>query len=349
MKNVRWLAVVGVSLALLVSGCGGSDGGGSGEKGFAEVSGEVVNVYSSRHYDVDKEVYALFAQKTGIKLNFVEGKSNELVERIEREKSAPQADVFLTVGAEYLHLLNKDGVLADIQSDVIEKNIPEQYRGKGWMGMTSRARVIAYAKGRVDPSSITTYKDLTDPKYKGKVLVRSSGSSYNLALLASFVELNGEEEAKQWAQGVVNNFARDPKGTDIDQAVAVAEEVGDLAIMNSYYYARMARSSDPEKRKIVEKVGLIFPKDTHLNISYAAMLNGAKHSENALKLLEFLSGPEVQKLYAEKNGEFPLNPEVKLPKMQASWGEFTTQKLNFEKFGEYVPTATKIFDEVRWR
>ncbi|PIE21682.1 MAG: Fe(3+) ABC transporter substrate-binding protein [Arachnia propionica] len=344
MKTTKLVAVLVGASALLATACSG----GSDEPGFAEVSGEVVNVYSSRHYDVDKEVYALFEEQTGIKLNFVEGKSGELVERILREQSSPQADVFLTVGAESIYLLNQDGVLADINSDVVESNIPAQFRGKGWMGMTSRARVIAYAKDRVDPASIETYQDLLKPEFKGKILVRSSGSSYNQALLASFVDLYGEEEAKQWAAGVTANFARDPKGNDINQAEAVAAGVGDLAIMNSYYYARMANSTDPEKAKLIEQVGLIFPKDTHLNISYAAVLNGAKHPENAQKLLEFLSGPEVQQLYAEKNGEFPLNPAVALPEMQASWGEFSTQQLDFETFGEQVPAATKIFDEVGW-
>lgn len=335
-------AAVGLSLASCSSG-------GDAPEEFDKDSPDVVNVYSSRHYDVDKEIYDRFEKDTGIEINVVEGKADELIERVKREKSNPAADVFLTVGAESLFPLNEEGVLGDSMTPKIEKSIPENFRGDNWMGIVSRARVIAYNKETVDPEELTTYESITDPKFKGKVLSRSSSSSYNQALLSSFVALNGEDEAKEWAQGVVDNFARDPKGNDRDQAKAVVAGEGDVAIMNSYYWALMNRSSDPEERKVAEKIGLAFPENTHLNISYASVIDGAKHADNAKTFLEFLASPEIQELIAEENGEFPLNPEAKLPEIQASWGEFTPQDLDFATFGKERPIATRIFDEVGWK
>ncbi|WKD62138.1 Iron deficiency-induced protein A precursor [Corynebacterium ciconiae DSM 44920] len=338
--------IVAAAAGLSLASC--SSGGDTPEE-FNTDSPNVVNVYSSRHYDVDKMIYDRFTKDTGIEINVVEGKADELIERVKREKSDPPADVFLTVGAESLFSLNEEGILGDSMTPEIEQAIPEHFRGDNWMGVASRARVIAYNKDTVNPEDLTTYDSLTDPKFKGKVLSRSSSSSYNQALLSSFVALNGEDEAKEWAQGVVDNFARDPKGNDRDQAKAVAAGEGDIAIMNSYYWAQMKHSSDPEEQKVTEKVGLSFPENTHLNISYASVLEGAKHADNAKSFLEYLASPEIQELIAEENGEFPMNPQAQLPEVQKSWGEFTTQKLDFATFGDERPVATRIFDEVGWK
>lgn len=309
----------------------------------------VVNIYSSRHYDVDKVVYEKFEEETGIKVNVVEGKGGELFERIKREKDNPQADLFFTVGAETIQPLKADDLIEEYSSDILKKNIPAEYIGKGWNGVMSRARIIAYSKDRVDPSTIKSYEDLADPKYKGKILVRSSKSSYNQALLSSFIELNGAEKAKEWAKAIVDNMSREPKGNDRDQAKAVVAGEGDFAIMNSYYFVRMARSSDKAEVEVTEKIGLLFPENTHLNLSYSAMLKGAKNKENAVKFIEFITSDYVQGLYADKNGEFPLNEAVKYPEIQKSWGDFTKQKLNFEEFGKHRIDAVKIFDEVNWK
>ncbi len=310
---------------------------------------EVLNVYSSRHYDVDKQVYADFEKETGIKVNVVEGKGDELLERLTREKDKPEADLFLTVGAESIAPLMERGLSEGFSSAAVEKNIPARYRGEGWMGITARARVIAYPLDRVDPSKITSYDDLTKPEWKGKVLVRSSSSSYNVALLSSFIQLNGADAAKAWAQGVVGNLARTPKGNDRDQAKAVVAGEGDLAVMNSYYFIRMMRSSDPAEADAARKIGLIFPKPVHLNLSIAALVRGAGNKDNAVKFLEFLSGEHVQALYAEANGEFPLNPSVPLPEVQKSWGAFEPQELNYETLGKAKPEAAAIFDQVGWK
>lgn len=312
-------------------------------------SDNVINVYSSRHYDVDKEVYKRFEEATGIKVNVVDGKSDEIIERVQREKDNPKADVLLTVGAESLYPLHEADALEDAMTSTIEENIPENFRGDYWTGLTSRARVIAYNKDNKDAEKIKTYDDLTKDDFKGKVIARSSSSSYNQALLASFIELNGEDAAKEWAEGVVANFARDPEGNDRDQAKAVAAGEADYAIMNSYYLARMLNSSDAAEKEAAEKVALIFPEHAHLNISYGAMLKGAANKDNAKKFLEFLTSEEIQELYATENGEFPLNPKAPLPEIQKSWGEFSVQDLDFEELGKYRDDATKIFDEVGWK
>lgn len=308
-----------------------------------------LNIYSSRHYDVDKEVYKAFEAKTGITVNVVEGKGGELMERIVREKNAAKADIFLTVGAETIYPLTDKGLFENFSSKFIESKVSPMYRGAGWTGVMSRARVIAYSKDRVDPKAITSYADLTKPEWKGKILVRSSSSSYNLALLSSFVLLEGQDAAESWAQAVVKNMARTPKGNDRDQAKAIVAGEGDLAIMNSYYYVRMANSSDPAERDVVKKVALIFPKETHVNLSYGGILAGAKNKANAVKFLEFLLSEEIQVLYAQKNGEFPLNKDVGLPKIQASWGAFTPQNIDYSQLGSAKDTATIIFDKVGWK
>lgn len=291
----------------------------------------------------------MFTEETGIKLNVVEGKAPELIERLTREKADPAADIFLTVGAESIWQLNQEEILGEYKSEMVEKNIPEEYRGDGWMGVASRARVIAYVKDEVDPSTITSYDDLTKPEWKGQVLARPSKSSYNQALVASFAELNGVDAATEWAKGVTDNFGREPNGNDRDQAKAIVAGEGKLAIMNSYYWALMDKSSDPEEKMVAEKIGLIFPENTHVNLSYAGIINGAKNEENAVKLMEFLSSDKAQSLIAQENGEFPLNPETEIPEPQKSWLGFTPQKLDYNELGKFIPDATKIFTEVGWK
>lgn len=309
-----------------------------------------LNIYSSRHYDVDKKIYQQFTEETGIAVNLVEGKGDEILQRILQEKDNSQADLYLTVGAENIYPLAQENLVEPFTSNVIEKNIPEQFRGNGWTGITSRARVIAYVKERTDPSVIKTYKDLIKPEWKGKILVRSSGSSYNIALLASFIAIDGKVTATEWAKGMVANFARDPKGNDRDQAKAMVAGDGEFAVINSYYLVKMLNSSDLKEVEVGKQVGLIFPENTHLNLSFGMLLKSAKNKENAVRFLEFVTDKKIQKIYAEKNGEFALNPEVPLTEIQSTWQKnFSKQKLNFEELGKYKKDASFIFDEVGWK
>ena len=316
---------------------------------------QVVNIYSERNYEVDKQLYADFEKQTGIKVNVIEGKADELLERLEREGKDTEADMFITSDVGRLHKAKEQEVLQSISSDTISKNVPENLRDKDnqWIGLTVRARVLVYDKDRTKPEQLSTYEDLTSEKWKGKVLVRSSDSVYNQSLVASFIELNGEENTTEWAKGIVANLAREPKGNDRDQAKAVVAGEGDVAIMNTYYVGKMLTSSDPEEVKVAEKIGVFFPNQstngTHINVSGAGVAKNAKNKDNAVKLIEFLSGAEAQKLYAEANFEYPVNKDVDPSEILKSWGEFKTQDINLTKLGENNKKAVEIMNVVGWK
>lgn len=318
-------------------------------------STEVVNVYSSRHYDVDQELYKQFEEETGIQVNVVEGKSDELLERLNTEGDNTEADLFITSDAGNLYQAKEAGHLQAVDSDVLASNIPEKYRDvdNEWFGLTKRARVIVYSKDRVNPEDLSTYEALTEDQWNGKVLVRPSENMYNISLLASFIEVNGAEEAKEWAKGLVNNMARDPKGNDRDQAKAVVAGEGDVAIMNTYYLGLMLNSEDAEEKKVAEQLGVFFPNQettgTHVNISGIAMTKASKHTDNAKKLMEFMSNPSAQEKFAGVNYEYPVNEAVEPNELLQSWGEFKEQDINLSTLGENQQEAIRIFNEAGWK
>lgn len=312
---------------------------------------EVVNVYSARHYDVDKELYKEFETDTGIKINVIEGKAPELLERLKREGKDTQADVFLTSDIANLYQAVDSGLTQNIESEIVEKNIPQNLRGENneWVGLTKRARIIAYDKEKVTPEELSTYEDLTSDKWKDEILVRPSDSTYNQSLLASFIELDGEDKAKEWAKGIVNNFARGPEGNDRDQVKAIAAGEGKLAIVNSYYIGNMINSEDIEEKNAVEKVGVFFPKDTHVNISGVVLGKYSNNKDNAVKFVEYMTEEKSQKEFAQANSEYPANPNVEPSELLKSWGEFTTQDINLTNVGKYNKRAVEIFNEVSWK
>lgn len=315
----------------------------------------VVNLYTSRHYEADQELYKLFEEQTGIKVNVVEGKGDELMERLNIEGEATEADVFITADAGNLHMAKESGLLQAIESDVIFDNIPEKLRDNDnqWFGITKRARVIVYAKDRVDPSELSTYEALTDDEWNGRLVVRSSENMYNISLLGSFVDIMGEEQATQWAQGIVNNMARDPQGGDRDQAKAIAAGEADVAIMNTYYIGGMLNSEDAEEVKVAENVGIFFPNQdttgTHINICGAAVTKHAKNVENAIKFIEFLTSVEAQDKFASTNYEYPANPNVEASELLKSWGDFKEQDINLSVLGQNQQQAIRIFNQVGWK
>jgi len=257
-------AALGLSAALttsLLAACASTEESTSTENTETAEASKEVNVYSSRHYDVDKALYKQFEEETGIKVNVVEGKGDELLERLNTEGENTEADLFITADAGNLHQAKENGHLQAVDSDVLASNIPEKYRDteNNWFGLTKRARVIVYAKDRVKEEDLSTYEALTEAQWNGKVLVRPSENMYNISLLGSFIEVNGIDQAKEWAQGMVNNFARDPQGNDRDQAKAVVAGEGDVAIMNTYYMGLMLNSEDPEEKKVAEQLGVFFP------------------------------------------------------------------------------------------
>lgn len=314
-----------------------------------------VNVYTARHYEVDDEIFKKFTDETGIKVNVVKGKEAELIERIKREGASSVADLFITVDGGVLANAKQNGILQPVNSDVINENVPEKFRDadNNWIGIATRARIIAYAKDRVKPEDLSTYEDLATDKWAGKVLVRSSTSMYNQSLLASFIELNGEEAAENWASGIVKNFARQPDGGDRDQAKAIAAGTGDVAIMNTYYVGLLANSEDPEERKVAENIGVFFPNQetngTHVNISGIGLTKHSKNKENAIKLIEYMTSVEAQEYLSAHNYEFPVNPNAAKPELLESWGEFKMQELNFDTLGEHNQKAIELFNKVGWK
>nr|WP_047986534.1 Fe(3+) ABC transporter substrate-binding protein [Ornithinibacillus californiensis] len=357
---MKWMIFAILATALFVlAGCTEDNKADNGEKDTNTDSNEetakVVNLYTSRHYDVDADLYEKFKEETGIEVNVVEGKGDELMERLDREGEATEADVFITADAGNLARLKEKGLTQAIESDVLSANIPEKLRDvdNEWFGLTKRARIIVYSKDRVDPENLSTYDTLTESEWQDRVLIRSSENIYNQSLMASFIELSGEEVAKEWATGIVNNMARDPQGGDTDQMKAIAAGEGDVAIVNTYYVGRLLNSENPEEVSVGEQLGVFFPNQdttgTHINISGAAVTKHAKNVENAIKFIEFLSNVEAQEVFAEANNEYPVNESAKISETLQSWGEFKEQDINLTILGENNAKAIQLFNEVGWK
>jgi len=342
MRNIIKFSLIAFSITLFFS-CENT----SNEK--------VVNVYTHRHYKADDQLFSKFTEETGIKINIVNASADELIQRLETEGKNSNADILITVDAGRLYRAQEKDLLQPIESKIVETNIPESFREKDghWFGMTYRARIIAYAKDRVDPTQIQSYEDLADSLWKGKVVIRSSENIYNQSLLASIIVANGEDQAKDWASKVVDNMARNPKGSDRDQVKAVASGEGDIAVVNTYYIGLMLNDENEEERKAGEKVGIIFPnqnnRGTHINISGIGVTKHAPHKENAIKLIEFLSGIEAQQTLANLNYEYPINPDASKASILKTWGDFKSDAVELYKLGEYNSKAVKIFDEVGWK
>ncbi len=316
-----------------------------------------VNVYSHRHYDTDKQLFKKFEQQTGIKVNVVKAKAKELIKRIESEGKNTPADIFMTVDAGNLALAQQKGLLQPITSEFLTRTIPKNLRQKDgyWFGLTKRARVIVYNKNKVSADELSTYANLTSDEWHERILVRKSNNIYNQSLLASFIASDGEETAKNWAKGIVNNMARSPAGNDRDQMRAVAAGVGDIAIVNTYYVGQLLNSNKRGEVKVGEKMGIFFPnqgvgeRGTHINISGAGVIKYSRNKDNAVKFLEFLAGVEAQELFAEANFEYPVNTAVEPSELLKSWGTFRYDTTSLELLGVYNAKAVKVFNRVGWK
>lgn len=316
-----------------------------------------INIYSQRHYQVDKKQYENFEKKTGIKINVIKAGADELLERLYNEGENSPADLFVTVDAGKLQKGVEKGLFQKIINKKIESNIISDLKDANsyWVPVTYRARLIVYSNERVLSSELSTYEDLANPKWKGKILVRSSSNAYNQALMASMYANIGEEATKKWSKGIVNNLARDPKGNDRDQVKAIASGQGDLAIVNSYYIG-MLLSSEKESEVLAGKsISVFFPnqakedRGTHVNISGFALTKNAPNRENAIRLLEYLTDVEAQNTYVNNSFEYPINPKVKPSKIVSSWGEFKFDKLDLNLLGSLRADAIKIFDYTGWK
>lgn len=314
-----------------------------------------VNIYSARHYDSDEILYRAFTEETGIKVNVLEGDSDQLMQRMRREGIASPADVMLTVDAGRLWRAEQDGLFQAVDSDELNDRIPESMRhpeGK-WFGFSQRARVIFYNRENFDPSQIASYEDLADPQFEGQVCIRSSNNIYNQSLLASMIEHHGAEGAEEWAKGVVSNLARSPEGGDTDQILGTASGECNLAVANHYYYVRLLHSDNESDREAARKVGVIFPnqddRGTHINVGGAGLVANAQNAENGIRFLEFLASESAQEVLAERNYEFPVVEGIKKNPVLESWGDFVRDDVNINVLGENNPEAIRIFDRVDWR
>ena len=317
---------------------------------------KVVNLYSSRHYQTDEALYSGFTRLTGIKVNRIEGGEDALIERIRNEGARSPADVIITVDAGRLWRAEQLGLFQPVKSALLEARLPQAYRDPAgqWFGFSLRARLIAYNKAKVRPGEIQTYEELAEPKWKGRVCMRSSTNVYNLSLMGALIDHLGESKAEAWARGVRANFARDPQGGDTDQLKAVAAGQCDVTVSNQYYYARLARSAKPEERAVAEQVGVVFPNQaswgTHVNISGAGVARHAPNRDAAVKFLEYLTSEEAQRYFADGNNEWPVVAGVKIENpVLGEFGEFKRDPLNVAVLGRNQPGAQKIYDRVAWK
>lgn len=316
----------------------------------------LLNLYSSRHYQTDEAMYANFTKTTGIKLNRIEAGEDPLIERLKNEGASSPADVLVTVDAGRLWRAEQMGLFQSIDSKVLAARLPDHMRtpNNQWFGFSARARVIVYNKAAVKPGDVQNYEDLADPKLKGKVCTRSGSHVYNLSLMSALIEHWGEQKAEQWARGVVANFARSPKGGDTDQILAVAAGECGVAISNSYYYVRLLASEKPEDRKAIANIGLIWPNQknfgTHMNVSGAGVVKHARNRDAAIRYLEYLASDQAQGYFAEGNNEWPVVKGAPLNnKALASLGTFKMDTLNISALGKNQPLAQKIFDRVGYK
>ncbi len=321
----------------------------------AAAAQQEVNVYNARHYGTDEILWEMFTERTGIRVNVIEGKHDELIQRLIAEGPNSPADVFITTDAGRLAFAAAKGLFRPVVSPILEAAVPAHLRHPDglWWGLAMRARIFAYAKDRVQRSEMSTYEDLADPKWRGRILVRSSSNIYNISLVASILAANGPEKTLAWCRGLVANMARPPQGGDTDQIKAVAAGVGDLAIVNTYYFARLAASEREADREVVKGLGVFFPnqqdRGTHVNISGAAVLQNAPNPEHAVALLEFLATPEAQRYFADIALEYPVNPEVKPHPVLQAWGPFKQDTLNAAAYAERAGEAMRIMDRCGWR
>ena len=316
-----------------------------------------INLYSQRHYKVDENQYEAFENETGIKINVVKANADELIERLKNEGENSPADLFITVDAGKLQKAKDLDLLQKISSPIINQNIDVDLKDVNgyWIPITYRARILVYSKDRVKSDELSTYANLTDEKWRNKVLVRSSSNAYNQALLSSIVANNGVDAASKWARDLVKNFARDPKGNDRDQVKAIAAGQGDLAIVNSYYIGLLLSSENEEEIKAGNSVGVFFPNQgedetgSHINVSGIGLIKNAPNKENAIKLMEFLTSESAQKIYTNTSYEYPANPNVEPNEIVKKWGSFKKDKLDLNQLGVFRNKAIEIFDKSGWK
>ena len=323
--------------------------------GGPAAAADEVNVYSARQEALILPLLERFEQETGIEVNLVTGKADALLKRLESEGRSTPADVLITTDAGRLQRAKDAGVLQAIDSPLLRERIPASLRDRDnhWFGLSQRARVIFYVRERVDPAELSTYEALTEPKWKGRICIRSSGNIYNQSLVASMIESHGVDKTEAWARGLVANFARKPAGGDTDQLRAAAAGLCDIAIANTYYFGRLVNSDKPKDQEVARKLGVFWPnqdgRGAHVNVSGAGVTKHASHPEAARRLLEFLTGDEAQAWYAEVNNEYPVVADAPVSKTLRDFGSFKADSLNLTRLGENNRAAVELMDRAGWR
>lgn len=322
----------------------------------AWAQGGTLNLYSARHYNTDEALYGNFADLTGIKINRIDAEPDPLVQRLRSEGDKSPCDVFITVDAGRIERAREMGLLQPVKSAVLDKAIPAHLRDpdNGWFGFSKRARVIVYNKEKVAAANAPkNYEDLADPKWKGKVLIRSSGHIYNQSLVGSILAADGPAKTEEWAKGVAANLARPPRGGDTDQIRAAAAGEGELAVTNTYYYANLMKSKKPEDMEVISKTTLVFPnqgkRGTHINLSAGGVAKHSPNKEAAIKFLEYLVSAPAQKYFAEGNNEYPVVAGVALSEQLKTLGTFKEDQLNARVFAQNNAEALKIMDRAGWK
>ncbi len=339
------LSVVALAALGLASCSGGEPAAGSGE----------VNLYTARHYDSDLPLYDRFTKETGIKINRIEGKADELIARMQSEGANSPADLFISADAGALWRAQQAGLFQPVTTATLTERVPANLREPDghWYGTSRRARIVAYDAAKVKPEEVDDYAKLAGPRFKGKICVRSSDSVYNLSLVGAVIEQLGKPAAEQWVKAIVANMARPPEGGDRDQIRAVAAGVCEVAITNSYYYLRMASGDDAKDRDVTQRVKLAFPslggKGAHVNISGGGVAKNAPNRANAIKLLEFFASAETQQHIAKHNNEFPATPGVAAPPPVDAYADFTANPMPVAVFARRQGEAQALMSAAGWR
>ena len=323
----------------------------------------VLNLYSARHYPTDEALYSDFTKATGIKINRVDSDDAGILARLKSEGSASPADVILLVDASRLWKGEVDGLFLPVQSKVLESAVPAQLRAKpadgggtAWFGLSTRARVVVYDKLKVARQEVDTYEKLAEPQNKGRLCIRSGSHPYNLSLFGAMTEHLGPANTELWLKGLVDNMARSPKGGDTDQIKAVASGECAVAVTNTYYLARLMRSSNPAEKALAERVGVVFPNQsswgTHINVAGGAVARYSKNTDNALKFLEYLVSPEAQNHFANGNNEWPVVPGLKLdnPALKSmTGGSFKSELIPISAVGMNQIKVQQMMDRVGFK
>ena len=318
---------------------------------------QVVNIYSQRHYDVDQIQYDNFEKSTGIKVNVIKSNADELIQRMKNEGDNSPADLFITVDVGKLWQASSMNLLQKYQDESLTDGITESLLDKNgfWIPVTYRSRILVHSNERVQRSELSTYEDLANSKWKGRLLVRSSSNSYNQALLSSLVGNLGDEATKSWTQAVVSNFARDPKGNDRDQVKAIAAGQGDVAIVNSYYIGLLLSSENEEEINAGKSVSVFFPnqgegqRGSHINVSGIALAKNSPNKSNALKLIRYLTTDAAQETYVNNTYEYSVKPNIMPNKIVSDWGSFKKDTLDLNMLGIKRNDAIRIFDAAGWK